>query len=145
MSRYSGPLECKVYVGGLSRNASKDEIERIFSDFGKLTNVFVARNPHGFAFIEYEDRRDAEDAVKALDGRMVCGTRVRVELSHGKSRPKGQVRRGGPPRRRRSRSFDRKESRSRSRTRSRSPRREENSREDRDVRRRPRIKSRSRS
>lgn len=69
MSRNSGPLECKVYVGSLPRNASKEEIERAFSEYGKLTNVFVARNPHGFAFIEFEDRRDAEDAVKALDGR----------------------------------------------------------------------------
>lgn len=86
MSRNSGPVDCKVYVGGLTRNASKEEIEKEFSRYGKLTNIFVARNPPGFAFVEFDDPRDAADAVKALDGRMICGVRARVELSHGKSR-----------------------------------------------------------
>jgi RNA recognition motif-containing protein len=72
MSRFPAsncPLDCKVYVGGLTRNASREELERAFGHYGKLRNVFVARNPPGFAFIEFEDTQDAEDAVKALDGR----------------------------------------------------------------------------
>ena len=35
----------------------------------------------GFAFIEFEDPRDAEDAVRDMDGRQVCGVRIRVELA----------------------------------------------------------------
>ena len=65
----SCPLDCKVYVGGLTRNASREEVGRAFGHYGKLKNVFVARNPPGFAFIEYEDPQDAEDSVRALDGR----------------------------------------------------------------------------
>ncbi|XP_032455121.1 serine/arginine-rich splicing factor 7 isoform X3 [Nasonia vitripennis] len=94
MSRY--PSDCKVYVGDLGNSATKQELEDAFSHYGPLKNVWVARNPPGFAFVEFEDARDAEDAVKALDGRTVCGRRARVELSNGeRSRDRGGARRGG--------------------------------------------------
>jgi RNA recognition motif-containing protein len=31
-------------------------------------SVWVARKPPGFAFIDFDDRRDAEDAIRDLDG-----------------------------------------------------------------------------
>ncbi|ENN82028.1 hypothetical protein YQE_01603, partial [Dendroctonus ponderosae] len=69
MSRFrEWDLSCKVYVGNLGSSASKHEIESAFSKYGPLRNVWVARNPPGFAFVEYEDPRDAEDAVRGLDG-----------------------------------------------------------------------------
>ena len=71
-SRYrEWDLSCKVYVGNLGSNASKHEIETAFSKYGRLRNVWVARNPPGFAFVEFEDPRDAEDAVRGLDGTYV--------------------------------------------------------------------------
>lgn len=94
-------LDCKVYVGDLPRDASEKEIERAFSYYGPLRNTWVARNPPGFAFVEFQDHRDAEDAVKNLDGTTICGGRVRVEHSSGKSRPKPWMRRGPPGRSRR--------------------------------------------
>ncbi|XP_024080317.1 RNA-binding protein 1 isoform X2 [Cimex lectularius] len=99
MSRYrEWDLACKVYVGNLGNNASKNELEDVFSKYGPLRNVWVARNPPGFAFIEYEDARDAEDAVRALDGTRCCGTRIIVEMSNGKTRS-GRGRRRSPARR----------------------------------------------
>ncbi|KAG8179290.1 hypothetical protein JTE90_024139 [Oedothorax gibbosus] len=88
MSRFrsSGPLDCKVYVGELGNSGTRHELEDAFSYYGPLRNVWVARNPPGFAFVEFEDNRDARDAVRALDGKVLCGRRVRVELSSGKSR-----------------------------------------------------------
>lgn len=83
MSRY--PHDAKVYVGDLGSNASKQEIEDAFGYYGTLRSVWVARNPPGFAFVEFESARDAEDSVRGLDGRTVCGRRARVELSTGKS------------------------------------------------------------
>uniref|UniRef100_A0A1B6L7I2 CCHC-type domain-containing protein n=1 Tax=Graphocephala atropunctata TaxID=36148 RepID=A0A1B6L7I2_9HEMI len=101
MSRYrdSGNADCKIYVGDLGSSASKQDLEDSFSYYGPIRNVWVARNPPGFAFVEFEDPRDAEDAVRGLDGRSstVCGRRVRVEMSNG-ARSKGGFR-GPPPRR----------------------------------------------
>lgn len=64
MSRYNS--DCKVYVGDLGNSASKQEIEDAFRYYGPLRNVWVARNPPGFAFVEFEDARDAEDAIRGL-------------------------------------------------------------------------------
>lgn len=82
MTRY--PSDRKVYVGDLGNNARKNDLEYAFSAYGQLRCVWVARNPPGFAFVEFEDARDASDSVRGLDGRTVCGRRVRVELSSGK-------------------------------------------------------------
>lgn len=62
---------CKVFIGNLRNNASKNEIEDTFTKYGPLRNVWVARNPPGFAFVEFKDPRDAEDAVRGLDGTYV--------------------------------------------------------------------------
>ncbi|MBN3289137.1 SRSF3 factor, partial [Polypterus senegalus] len=94
MHRDSCPLDCKVYVGNLGNNGNKTELEHSFGYYGPLRSVWVARNPPGFAFVEFEDPRDAADAVRELDGRTLCGCRVRVELSNGAKRTRN---RGPPP------------------------------------------------
>ncbi|KAJ9549111.1 hypothetical protein OSB04_021654 [Centaurea solstitialis] len=43
-----------------------------------VLTVWVARRPPGYAFVEFDDRRDALDAIRALDGK----NGWRVELSH---------------------------------------------------------------
>ncbi len=58
----------KVYVGDLPRDATEKELSRVFDRYGTVRNVWVARNPPGFAFIEFADSADAEDAVRDLDG-----------------------------------------------------------------------------
>ena len=101
MSTHSGAprhrewkLGCKVYIGNLAEGASKADIEGAFSKFGPLRNVWVARNPPGFAFVEFEDGRDAEDACRQLDGTRIAGGRIKAEMSHGRTR---RGRGGGPP------------------------------------------------
>ncbi|CAG9575481.1 unnamed protein product [Danaus chrysippus] len=129
MSRYrEWDLSCKVYVGNLGTNASKYEIEKVFSKYGSIRNVWVARNPPGFAFVEYEDPRDAEDSVRGLDGTRCCGTRIRVEMSNGRTRRDRRTRSRSP--RRRSYSRGRSGSRRRSPSVRRSRSRDRRSRSD---------------
>lgn len=49
-----------MYFGNLGIGAGKGELERAFSYHRPLRNVWIARNPPGFAFVESEDPRDAE-------------------------------------------------------------------------------------
>ncbi|XP_067949100.1 serine/arginine-rich splicing factor 7-like isoform X2 [Watersipora subatra] len=91
----SHDVSCKVYVGDVSLDTTEKELEREFSYYGKLKSVWVARNPAGFAFVEFEDSRDADDAIAALDGKNICGSRVRVEPSTGRRKTKPWDRDGG--------------------------------------------------
>nr|KAF6508276.1 serine and arginine rich splicing factor 3 [Rousettus aegyptiacus] len=110
MHRDSCPLDCKVYVGNLGNNGNKTELERAFGYYGPLRSVWVARNPPGFAFVEFEDPRDAADAVRELDGRSFSRSRSR-SLSRDRRRERSLSReRNHKP----SRSFSRSRSRSRS-------------------------------
>eukprot|EP00245_Coleochaete_scutata_P013936 TRINITY_DN57_c0_g1_i2.p1 TRINITY_DN57_c0_g1~~TRINITY_DN57_c0_g1_i2.p1 ORF type:complete len:203 (+),score=7.09 TRINITY_DN57_c0_g1_i2:88-609(+) len=72
----------RVYVGNLDPRATERELEDEFRTFGVLRSVWVARKPPGFAFIEFDDRRDAEDAIRALDGGK-NGWRVELSRSSG--------------------------------------------------------------
>ena len=40
-------LDCKVYVGNLSEQASKYDVESVLTKYGPLRNIWVARNPPG--------------------------------------------------------------------------------------------------
>ena len=41
-----------------------------FKKFGLVRNIWVARQPPGFAFVVMEDDRDAEDAIHKMDGKL---------------------------------------------------------------------------
>ena len=70
MSRDHGASDTKVYIGNLgSHPPSTAEVEKEMSYYGKLVSVWIARRPPGFGYIEFEDPRDAKDAIRDLDGR----------------------------------------------------------------------------
>ncbi|KAI4998560.1 hypothetical protein ZWY2020_053902 [Hordeum vulgare] len=52
----------RVYVGSLDPAVTARELEDEFRVFGVLR-----RKPPGFAFVDFDDRRDAQDAIKDLD------------------------------------------------------------------------------
>ncbi|XP_039024269.1 serine/arginine-rich splicing factor RSZ22-like isoform X1 [Hibiscus syriacus] len=78
----------RVYVGNLDPRVSERDLEDEFRVFGVIRSVWVARRPPGYAFIEFDDHRDAEDAIRELDGK----NGWRVELSHNS---RGRGGRGG--------------------------------------------------
>nr|AGE46161.1 arginine/serine-rich splicing factor RSZ23 transcript I [Physcomitrium patens] len=81
----------RVYVGNLDPRATERELEDEFRVYGVLRSVWVGRKPPGFAFIEFEDRRDADDAIRALNGK----NGWRVELSRSSGGGGGPRGRGG--------------------------------------------------
>lgn len=94
----------KLYIGNVDKHTDKRELETEFAKFGALREVWVARHPPGFAFVEFEDDRDAEDAIREMDDRSVCGSRIRVEWAKSNGRKPPPRDRGGFGGRRKSRS-----------------------------------------
>ncbi|XP_063619654.1 RNA-binding protein Rsf1 [Cydia splendana] len=78
----------RVYVGGLIEGIKKEDLEREFDKYGKLNSVWVALNPPGFAFIEFENLQEAEDACSAMNGIEMLGTTLKVELSRKRDGPR---------------------------------------------------------
>ncbi|KAJ3073962.1 Radial spoke head protein 3 [Podochytrium sp. JEL0797] len=67
----------KLYVGRLPRNADKRDLDDLFGKYGRVLSLDVKQG--GFAFVEYEDTRDAEDAIQALNNFPFEGERISVE------------------------------------------------------------------
>ncbi|XP_074562018.1 serine/arginine-rich splicing factor SR30-like isoform X2 [Curcuma longa] len=74
-----------IYVGNLPGDIREREVEDLFSKYGPIIDVDlkIPPRPPGYAFVEFEDPRDAEDAIRGRDGYKFDGQRLRVELAHG--------------------------------------------------------------
>ncbi|XP_042600604.1 serine/arginine-rich splicing factor 4-like isoform X2 [Cyprinus carpio] len=76
----------RVYVGKLSYRAREKDVERFFKGYGKILEVDLK---NGYGFVEFDDPRDADDAVCDLNGKDLCGKRVIVEHTIGQRRDGG--------------------------------------------------------
>uniref|UniRef100_A0A452XR51 Uncharacterized protein n=1 Tax=Aegilops tauschii subsp. strangulata TaxID=200361 RepID=A0A452XR51_AEGTS len=101
MPRYDDRYgNARLYVGRLSSRTRSRDLEYLFSKYGRIREVELKRD---YAFIEYSDPRDADEARYNLDGRDVDGSRIIVEFAKGVPRGSGGSRereyvgRGPPP------------------------------------------------
>ncbi|XP_049913593.1 serine and arginine rich splicing factor 5b isoform X1 [Epinephelus moara] len=81
---------CRIFIGRLSPSAREKDVERFFKGYGRIRDIDLKR---GFGFVEFDDPRDAEDAVYELDGKELCNERVTIE--HARVRLRGGRGRGG--------------------------------------------------
>ncbi|KAL0903300.1 hypothetical protein M5K25_027669 [Dendrobium thyrsiflorum] len=74
-----------IYVGNLPGDIREREIEDLFYKYGHIVDVDlkIPPRPPGYAFVEFDDARDADDAIRGRDGYNFGGHRLRVELAHG--------------------------------------------------------------
>ncbi|TVU21753.1 hypothetical protein EJB05_31410, partial [Eragrostis curvula] len=90
----------RLYVGRLNSRTRTRDLEDLFGRYGRVRNVDMK---HEFAFVEFSDPRDADDARYNLDGREFDGSRMIVEFAKGVPRGSGGSRdreymgRGPPP------------------------------------------------
>lgn len=61
----------RVYVGGIGDDIRERDIEKFFKHF-KVAGISLKQ---GYGFVDFEDQRDADDAVYELDGKNCNGSR----------------------------------------------------------------------
>lgn len=73
---------CRLFIGGLSRDAEEDEVRDMFKKHGKVTDFALMRdddgNLRGFGFITFESKDMADAAIAALNGQKIKGRRIGV-------------------------------------------------------------------
>ena len=67
-----------ILCRNIAHSTSDADLRQLFERFGALRDVYTPKDfhtkrPKGFAFIEYVDERDAEDARAQVDGSMLDG------------------------------------------------------------------------
>ena len=64
-------ITSKVFVGNMSYDTTRGELETIFSEIGEIVEIFVPTDrvtgrPRGFAFVEFTEQDSAEQANRAF-------------------------------------------------------------------------------
>ena len=62
-----------IYVGNLSYDATKQDVEDVFAEYGKVKSTHLPTDretgrPRGFAFVEMSTDAEETAAIEALDG-----------------------------------------------------------------------------
>lgn len=76
----------RVYVGRLSSRAREYDVEKFFRGYGKVRDIMLK---NGYGFVEFDDYKDADDAIHDLNGKELCGERVMLEIAKGIPRGAG--------------------------------------------------------
>lgn len=84
-----------LYVGDLSASTTKEDLLDHFKDqFSSVigSNLIMdpmTRTPKGYGFVQFSSLQDAEDAISDLNGTVLNGKRIKVNMGQHKKRDSG--------------------------------------------------------
>ncbi|XP_061731728.1 serine/arginine-rich splicing factor 9 [Nerophis ophidion] len=78
----------RIYVGNLPMDVQERDVEDLFYKYGKIREIELKNNRGTipFAFIRFEDPRDADDAVYGRNGYGYGDSKLRVEYPRSSSK-----------------------------------------------------------
>lgn len=76
-----------IYVGNINYSLGEDDVRKIFDVIGKVDAIKIVRDKRtgkskGFAFLDMNNKKEAMEAIKTLDGKTVGGRNLRVLRAH---------------------------------------------------------------
>jgi RNA recognition motif-containing protein len=78
-----------MYVSNLSFHTTNDDLRKLFEEFGAVSSAKVITdretgNSRGFGFVEMNSDEEANEAIKALNGRSIEGRAMSVSEAREK-------------------------------------------------------------
>jgi arginine/serine-rich splicing factor 7 len=74
-----------LFVGNLAQDVRERDVEHLFETYGRISRLDMKR---GYCFLEFDDKRDAEDALRE-DGALLVGNKISVEWAKSERRKAG--------------------------------------------------------
>ncbi|XP_055371868.1 RNA-binding protein lark [Condylostylus longicornis] len=75
----------KIFVGNLTDKTRAPEVRELFTKFGTVVECDIVRN---YGFVHLDCAGDVQDVIKELNGRVVDGQPLKVQVSTSRVRPK---------------------------------------------------------
>ena len=89
-------MSMKLYVGGLAYSVTDAELEALFAEKGKVVSAVVIKDrdsgqSKGFGFVEMDDVKAGQEAIKDLNGKELSGRAIMVNQARPREdrRPSG--------------------------------------------------------
>lgn len=84
--RAASAIPFRLFVGGLSRETTADDLRAAFSEFGPVSDAVIVTDrdtgsSRGFGFVTMENRKDAPRAIEALHGAVLGGRNIVVNAA----------------------------------------------------------------
>jgi RNA recognition motif-containing protein len=83
-----------MYIGNLAHDVTEDDLRNAFSEFGEVSSVKIiidkfSGRSRGFGFVEMPNNSEADQAIKALNGKALNGRSIKVNQAEARrKRPK---------------------------------------------------------
>lgn len=78
-----------MYIGNLAYDVTEDDLKNAFSEFGEVSSVKIiidkfSGRSKGFGFVEMPSNSEADQAIKALNGKVFNGRSIKVNQAEAK-------------------------------------------------------------
>jgi len=80
-----------MYVGNLAYGVTEEDLKNAFSEFGEVSSVKIITDKFsgqskGFGFVEMPNNSEADQAIKALNGKVMSGRSIKVNQAEARGK-----------------------------------------------------------
>eukprot|EP00403_Amphidinium_massartii_P015199 CAMPEP_0178426648 /NCGR_PEP_ID=MMETSP0689_2-20121128/29341_1 /TAXON_ID=160604 /ORGANISM="Amphidinium massartii, Strain CS-259" /LENGTH=227 /DNA_ID=CAMNT_0020048337 /DNA_START=81 /DNA_END=766 /DNA_ORIENTATION=- len=78
----------RLFVSGVAPDVKKTDLQQEFGEFGHVVDIEMPLTARGVAFVQFDNPRDAREAMEEVTGRRLKGMVLKVK--HADTKPEGK-------------------------------------------------------